>query len=284
MKKILYTISLVFILVINGCSSVTVPTGVNPELYKKWEAFYEEPSYNNRTIYKNYIKGNKDSFVDFNRNDIITEKDLVHFYGKLYNEIDGIIKSKTDYMTNEDLFKVNLDKIEQIDGNFNKVFILSYSNSNKWNLDKRLLEYFSDRNEILQKNISYSLDDEKYIVNIRFENESTIFTEKTKLMTNGFGATVTVTEKTFNGYYLKPLPRKIEIPLEVNKAKKYDIDNLEVLLYTNLEKINERFAEERPTLQFPTHKYDFRTIFEIQFLGYKLRTKDTKEVIAQGIL
>ncbi|WP_410208399.1 hypothetical protein [Fusobacterium sp.] len=285
MKRFLGVFLGLCFLILSGCSSVTAPEGVDSEFYKKWEVFYKEPFYNNKDIYKNYInKNDRENLVDFNRKDLISEENLIHFYGTSYMKIRRIIQSKTDYMTNEELFKNNLSEIEDISAKFSKVFILPYSNDSKWDLDKRIIEYYSNLDELNQNNISYLLEKEEYIVNVRFENLSTILLKENKLMTNGFGATVSVEKESFSGYYLKPMPRFFEIPLELNKAKNYDINNLEVLLYVRLSEIDERNAEDRPTLKFPTHTFDFRIVFEVQILGYQLRDKKSKEIITQGTI
>lgn len=273
-------------LVLSGCSSVTIPNGVDSGFYKKFSIFYKKPSYDQKYVYRSYIKNDlKKSLVDFNKNDLISEDYLIDFYGEQYVQLKKIIDSKTDYMTNEDLFKNNLSKIENLYTKIDQIFVLSYNNLNQWDFDKVKLHYYSGLiQDIKEKNIRYSLELEKYIVNVRFENISTILKKNNKFMTNGFGTTVSVEEEIFSGYYLKPLPRKFEIPLEISKAKNYNIENLEVLLYVRLSEIVEKDAENEATLDFPVHRYDFRTIFEVQILGYQLRDKNSREIITQGIL
>jgi len=101
-------------------------------------------------------------------------------------------------------------------------------------------------------------------------------------MTNGFGAMVEVKETICIGGYLRANPRTLKIPLDINIAKNYEIENLVVDLYIKLKEINQKDTNSEATYSFPYETIDMRTIYEVEILGYKLRDKKTNKIITSG--
>lgn len=282
--------------ILSGCSSVTVPEGVDSDVYSSWKNYkqvHEEVYSPNSREQVLYYSGNL-SFLDNNyRNNCLTfqtESQIEKYYTELIGKANRILDLKSEYETTLDVLKNHGEELKTIRRDLSKVIKYNFNNNSKWSTSKFGLEYleasvayYKERQfdeieveDMLKENIFYDIKKQRYEVFVKFEHKNVEIVEKVIPMTNAFGVKVSVKEKTYLGTGLSTLPlqTKFYIPMEINLAKKYPTKDLSVDLYFVLTSVFNNFKEEKATLKNTNITNDFRTIYNVKILGYDLKYKD----------